>query len=232
MIHAVLFDAVGTLFDVAEPVGETYARFAAEEEISAEPHALDVAFRDAFTGSTPLAFPNASADEVPSLERAWWRRLVFEAFARAHIEASASALDRAFARVFEHYATAGAWRVHADVKPVLHRLRQMGVRSGIVSNFDSRLRKLLEVLDLAPALHAVVLSSECGFAKPDRRIFDAALAVVGTSAPATLYVGDSEELDRRAASEAGLAALRIDRTGLPSATVITHLDQVVERCSS
>ena len=229
MIRTVLFDAVGTLFAVAEPVGETYARFARRESVSAEPRALDDAFRAAFAGSTPLAFPHAPAAELPSLERAWWKRLVFDAFARARIDASPAALDRAFAGVFEHYATAAAWRTYADVKPVLNRLRDRGLRLGVVSNFDARLRRLLEALDLAPAFHAAVLSSECGFAKPDRRIFEAALCAIGTPAAATLHVGDSEALDRRAATEAGLAALRLDRGGMSSAAVITHLDQIVDR---
>ncbi|HSD10396.1 MAG TPA: HAD family hydrolase, partial [Candidatus Binatia bacterium] len=136
--RAVLFDAVGTLFDVAEPVGETYARFAESEGVSAEPRALDDAFRAAFAGSTPLAFPHAPAAELPSLERAWWRRLVYDAFARARIDAPPAALDRAFAGVFEHYATAAAWRVYPDVKPVLHSLRERGLRLAVVSNFDTR----------------------------------------------------------------------------------------------
>lgn len=228
MIRAILFDAVGTLFEVADPVGETYARFAKSERVSAEPRALDDAFRAAFAASTPLAFPHARAAELPSLERAWWKRVVFDAFARAHIDAPAAALERAFTGIFEHYARAAAWRVYADVEPALYRLRDRGLRLAVVSNFDARLRGLLDRLGLAPAFHAAVLSSECGFAKPDRRIFEAALCALGTSASATLHVGDSERLDRRAATEAGLAALRLDRSGMPSTTVITRLDQAVD----
>jgi putative hydrolase of the HAD superfamily len=228
MISAVLFDAAGTLFDIAEPVGETYARFAQREGILAEPRTLDDAFRAAFTGSTPLAFPHADAAELPSLERAWWKRLVFDAFARAHIEAPQAALDRAFAEVFEHYATAAAWRTYADTKPVLRRLRDRGLRLGVVSNFDARLRRLLDALGLAPAFDAVVLSSECGAAKPDRRIFEAALRALRSPATAALHVGDSEPLDRLAATEAGLAAVRLDRGGVASADVVTQLDQILE----
>src|SRR5262249_18502473 len=94
MIRTVLFDAAGTLFDVAEPVGETYARFARREGVSAEPRALDDAFRAAFAGSPPLAFPHARTAELPSLERAWWKRLVFEAFSRARVDAPPAALGR------------------------------------------------------------------------------------------------------------------------------------------
>jgi putative hydrolase of the HAD superfamily len=229
MIRTVFFDAVGTLFDVAEPVGETYARFARRAGVAAEPRALDDAFHAAFAGSAPLAFPHAEAAELPSLERAWWKRLVFDAFARARIEASPAALDKAFAEVFEHYATASAWRTYGDTKPVLRRLRDRGLQLGVVSNFDARLRRLLEALDLAPAFDAVVLSSECGAAKPDRRIFEAALRALRSPASTALHVGDSEPLDRRGAAEAGLAALRLDRGGVTNADVIIRLDQILER---
>jgi putative hydrolase of the HAD superfamily len=229
MIRTVLFDAAGTLFDVAEPVGQTYARFARHEGVSAEPRALDDAFRAAFARSPPLAFPHTQRAELPSLERAWWKRLVFDTFARARIEASPAALDRAFAEVFEHYATAAAWRTYADVKPVLRQLRDRGLRLGVVSNFDARLRRLLEAFDLAPAFDAVVLSSECGAAKPDRRIFEEALGALGVPAAAALHVGDSEPLDRCAAAQAGLSAVRLDRSGVASADVVTELDQILER---
>src|SRR5207249_9274480 len=87
MIGAVLFDAAGTLFDVAEPVGETYARFAQREGILAEPRTLDDALRAPFAASPPLAFPHADAAELPLLERAPWKPLVLDALARALIEA-------------------------------------------------------------------------------------------------------------------------------------------------
>jgi putative hydrolase of the HAD superfamily len=229
MIRAVLFDAAGTLFDVAEPVGETYARFAGREGIAADPRALDDAFHAAFARSKPLAFPHAPAADLPSLERGWWKSLVFDAFERAGIDAPPEVLDRAFAEVFEHYASAAAWRTYADAKPVLRRLRDRGLRLGVVSNFDARLRRLLDALDLAPAFDAVVLSSECGAAKPDRRIFEAALHALHSPATAALHVGDSEELDRRGAAEAGLSAVRLDRGGVARPDVVTQLDQILER---
>src|SRR5205823_4585360 len=128
------------------------------------------------------------AADLPSLEREWWENLVVDAFALAGIDAPPAALDRAFAEVFEHYATAAAWRTYADAKPVLRRLRDRGLRLGVVSNFDGRLRRLLGALELAPAFDAVVLSSECGAAKPDRRIFEAALRALSSPAAAALHV--------------------------------------------
>ena len=229
MIRTVLFDAAGTLFDVARARRGDLRTIRAPEGSSAEPLVLDDAFRAAFAASTPLAFPHAPAGELASLERAWWRRLVFDAFARARVDTSPVALDSAFAGVFEHYATAAAWRTYADVKPVLRRLRDRGLRLGVVSNFDGRLRRLLDALGLASAFDAVVLSSECGFAKPDRRIFEAALCAIAS--PGRRHAARRRLRATRPSrrTEAGLAALQLDRRGVSSAAVITHLDQLVDR---
>jgi FMN phosphatase YigB (HAD superfamily) len=47
VIESVLVDAAGTLFETAEPVGETCARFARDEGMSVDAGALDRAFRAA-----------------------------------------------------------------------------------------------------------------------------------------------------------------------------------------
>jgi putative hydrolase of the HAD superfamily len=226
VIRCVFFDAAGTLLEVAEPVGETYARFARREGLTADPAALERSFRAALAGSPPLAFPDASPAGRRERERAWWRRVVITAFERAGVEGRASSIERAFRAVFAHFATPQAWYVFPDVGPALERLRALGLGAAVVSNFDGRLRRLLEALDLSAAFDAVVLSSECGFAKPDPRIFVAALEATGCRAGETLHVGDSERLDRRAARAAGLAALRLDRGGARTPHTITGLAEL------
>jgi len=228
VIRCVFFDAAGTLLEVAEPVGKTYARFARRHGVAAEPAALERGFRTAFAESPPLAFPDSSPAELRKRERAWWRQVVGSAFEQAGVEGRTSSVERVFRAVFAHYATPRAWRVFPDVRPTLDRLRALGLRIAVVSNFDGRLRGLLEALDLAGAFAAVVLSSECGFAKPDPRIFASALEATGSRAGETLHVGDSERLDLRAARAAGLAALRLDRGGGSGPDTITSLAEVAE----
>jgi len=229
LIRTVFFDAAGTLLALREPVGETYARFARREGIVAEAKALENGFRRGFGRAEPLAFPPAAPAKIRSLEREWWRRRVCDAFRSAGVDPSRRAAARAFAAVYEHFATRAAWRLYADVRPVLRVLRGRGLRLAVVSNFDTRLLRLLEGFGIAPSFDAVVLSSTAGFAKPDPRLFGAALAAVHGGAPTTLHVGDSERLDRRAAHAAGLHALRLDRGGRPARHVITSLEELPER---
>ena len=229
MIETVFFDAAGTLIEVAEPVGETYARAARAEGVAVESIALDVAFRAVFVAAPPLAFPSSAPGALRHLEREWWRERVLDTFARAGVVGQADRLDRAFRTAFDHFAHGSAWRVFADVGPALRTLRGRGLGLAVVSNFDSRLRAVLRELGLAGDLDAVVVSSECGAAKPDRRIFTEALRATGARAESTLHVGDSLEHDVGGARAAGLAALRIDRSRPAAGGTIASLAEVADR---
>jgi putative hydrolase of the HAD superfamily len=230
VIRAVSFDAAGTLLAVREPVGETYARFARREGILAAADALEDGFQRAFRrAEPPLAFPRASPQRTRALEREWWWRRVSDAFRAAGVDPSRRAVARTFAAVFEHFASRAAWRLFTDVKPALRRLRARGLRLAVVSNFDTRLLALLEGFGVSSSFDAVVLSSTVGFAKPDPRLFTAAVRALRVAAAAALHVGDSERLDRRAARAAGLRALRLDRGGQSTRHVIASLEELPDR---
>jgi putative hydrolase of the HAD superfamily len=216
LIDTVFFDASGTLIEVAEPVGETYARFARAEGAVVSRDALSAAFKAAFAAAPPLAFPVSSKTTTRRRERAWWRARVAETFARAGVGLPRAAFERAFSAAFDHFARGSAWRVFDDVRPTLAELRRRGVRAAVVSNFDSRLRAVLAAHGLAEAFDALVLSTECGFAKPDPRIFAHALRACGASASTTLHVGDSRPVDVEGARRAGIRAVCIDRSRPPA----------------
>lgn len=77
-------------------------------------------------------------------------------------------------------------------------------RIGVVSNFYGNVEVILAAAGFAPLLTVVADSTHVGAMKPDRRIFDYALAALGTAPAATLHVGDSLERDVRAAKALGL----------------------------
>jgi putative hydrolase of the HAD superfamily len=210
VVRAVTLDAAGTLFDVAEPVGATYARIAAAHGIALDAGAVERGFRVAFAGAPPLAFPGASPVRLADHERAWWYTVVRAAFGRA---GGSPAFDPCFAELYTHYARPDAWRVHADVPDALRALRTRGLRLGVVSNFDGRLPGLMAGLGLAPLVDAVTHSSLAGAAKPDPAIFHAALTRLGVAPPEALHVGDDPRADVEGARAAGMHALLVDRTG-------------------
>ena len=107
------------------------------------------------------------------------------------------------------------WDVPIDgAAECLTRLRDAGVRVGVVSNADGRVEAALQRAGLAPLLEVIVDSGVVGVAKPDPRIFDHALEPLGLRAERTWYVGDTVAYDAAAAEAAGLVAWIVDHRGL------------------
>ena len=61
----------------------------------------------------------------------------------------------------------------------------------LISNWDPSCRSVLEQNGLTPYLDPILVSSEVGVEKPDRRIFEKALELSGEDPRECLYVGDN-----------------------------------------
>src|SRR5207247_2122904 len=122
-LEAVMLDAVGTLIAVAEPIGRTYARFAAQHGIALAPDEVERRFDEALADAPPLAFPGVDAARLAERERAWWSAVVRRAFGPA---AERPSFDRCFAELFAHYGRPEAWRVFPEVPEALRLLRHGG----------------------------------------------------------------------------------------------------------
>ncbi len=228
-IQAITFDAVGTLIRVAEPVGETYARFAHNLGATLSPRALDEGFRGVFAHMPPMAFPGL--DEVKRLraERGWWhalvQRVVRHAGSLPDFEADFEAY---FDALFSHYASGAAWRAYPEAHQALRSARGRGLRVGVVSNFDSRLPSILRELGFESLVDTVVYSTRCGAAKPDGRIFRHALEALGATADTALHVGDSLDADYHGASAAGMRAVHLHRGDSPAGGTVPTVKHLGE----
>ncbi len=109
----------------------------------------------------------------------------------------------------------GALRFEAypEVLAVLRALRARGVRVAVVSDWDCTLAEHLSRLGLGECVDAVVVSAVVGVAKPDRRLFTAALTSLGVTPGAALACGDDPARDLAGARAAGIRAVLIDRHG-------------------
>jgi putative hydrolase of the HAD superfamily len=206
---AVLFDAAGTLIELREPVGKTYARVAREHGVAVPPNKLEAAFRGAFSAAPAMVFPGASIEEVPRLEKAWWRRVVLNTFRAADPPATFPDFDRFFESLFDVMGRPQTWREVPGARSLLLRLRSLRWATAIVSNFDRRLPNILQGLALAELFDAVVLCSDVGAAKPETAIFHRALEQLQVPASRAVVVGDDEELDIEGARAAGLRAIDV-----------------------
>jgi putative hydrolase of the HAD superfamily len=136
----------------------------------------------------------------------------------------------AVAAAFEAFGRGAAWRLSAGARETLAGLRARRVHVAMVSNYDSRLHRVVEELGLAPLLEEVLASSEVGWAKPSPRIYAAALGRLGVAPGEALMVGDRPREDVEGARAAGLRSLLYDpgcaRSGRE---VIRDLRQVLAR---
>jgi putative hydrolase of the HAD superfamily len=230
-ILAVVFDAVGTLLVPGESVGETYARLARAHGVTLPASRLEDSFTRVLAAAPPNVHPGAPLGVAAERERGWWRERVRETFRAADGMARFDDFEAFFARLWCHYAEAPAWRLCAGVRQCLDGLAARGLRLGVLSNFDQRLRRLLQSLGLAERFEVVTLPADAGAAKPERAIFDACLGRLGLPAERVLYVGDHAVRDVAAAEQAGWLALDAsalpDLSALPAA--LDRLEQELHR---
>jgi putative hydrolase of the HAD superfamily len=230
LIRAVFFDAAGTLFEAREPIGRTYAGVARQFGLDAREDAVDASFRHAFGAAPGLAFgPGHGHDELRRLEREWWRHRVGETFAPL---GKFPDFDGYFDALFAHFADPGHWMADLEAAPVLQRLKNDGLKLGVISNFDFRLYRILEGLDLSRYFDSITISSEAGYAKPRREVYDAALARAGVAARDAMHVGDSEHLDFAPAAALGMAAVLVDReTGQTAPSIASRTARICSLAS-
>src|SRR6185295_13509565 len=91
---------------------------------------------------------------------------------------------------------------------VCEALKVRGAATGIITNGFKRVQEpRFRASPLSKHIDLLVISEECGYTKPDRRIFDHALERAGHGDPGTvLFVGDRLESDIQGAANAGLAS--------------------------
>lgn len=100
-------------------------------------------------------------------------------------------------------------RIERNLKETLTRLKDLGLKLGIVSNtFVNRasLEKHLQKLGILDFFSIRLYSYEVGLRKPDARIFRIAAEKVGEALENILFVGDRIDKDIRPALKSGMAA--------------------------
>jgi putative hydrolase of the HAD superfamily len=165
-------------------------------------------FSICFDDAPPLAFPGAATAEIEPLERQWWKRLVAQIF---EPWGEFAQFDDYFDELFAYYADADAWLLYPEVVETLAALKQRGLILAVISNFDSRLVRILDGLNVGASFAQIFVSSAVGYAKPQARIFDIALTRFGLIPGQALHIGDSETNDLAGARNAGVRALLVDR---------------------
>ena len=207
MTRAIFFDAVGTLFYLTKSVGDHYALVASEVGLKLDPATFDRAFFSAWK-QMPARFAIEGPREND--DKDWWRELVDLVLDLVAPDLDEIDRDNFFEVAYEHFAEAGVWKLYPEVVDVLEKLRPR-FRLAIISNFDGRLRMILEQLGISKFFPRVFISSEIGADKPDPLIYLRAVTFLGVEPKEALHVGDDPERDWKGAGAAGLSIFQLDR---------------------
>ena len=207
MIKAIFFDAVGTLFSLTNTVGDHYAYVGREVGLDLDAQNLERAFHAAWK-----QMPQRAAIDRPreNDDKGWWRGLVYLVLDQIAPSLSEFDRDNFFEIAYEHFAEAGVWEIYPEVPGVLEQL-QRRFQLAVISNFDGRLRFILQHLGISKFFSHVFISSELGADKPDPEIYRRALKLIDRKPTEVLHVGDDSQRDWEAASAAGLSVFRLDR---------------------
>src|SRR5205085_7798981 len=174
------------LFQLTKTVGDHYAYVGNQIGLDLDERRLERAFHVAWR-----QMPQRAAIVGPreNDDKGWWRELVDRVLDQVAPSLSELDHDNFFEIAYEHFAEAGVWELYPDVPEVLKEL-QPHFQLAVVSNFDGRLRFVLQHLGISKFFSDVFISSELGADKPDPEIFWRAVRLMKLQPDQVLHVGD------------------------------------------
>ncbi|MES2641417.1 MAG: HAD-IA family hydrolase [Myxococcota bacterium] len=193
-VKALFVDAAGTLLRPREPIGMTYTRFARARGHVADPVQVEHRFRIAMKGAGRLRQRGDGRD--------FWARIVADSVGVDD--------NRLFEDLYDWYGHPKAWWIDTEALEVLGKIARQGVRLGIISNWDRRLRTLYQRFALERMFTVLICSAELGVEKPDPWIFKIACRTAGVSPRQAIHIGDDPEKDVAGANRAGLVGMLYD----------------------
>lgn len=103
-----------------------------------------------------------------------------------------------------------SWQPFHDTRPALERARAAGLKLAIISNSD---RDLIahSLKHIGVHFDEVIVAEDCGAYKPDRRVFDSALAQIGEAPERILHVAFGFKYDIGPAQQLGWKTAWVNR---------------------
>jgi putative hydrolase of the HAD superfamily len=205
----VLLDGLGTLVALEPPWPALVARLRETRGVELVPADAERAFRAEMAYYRAHHHEGRDADTLEDLRRRCGE--VLHAELPAAVGEALSVADLTVAMLKALHFTA-----YPDAPVALTGLRERGVALVVVSNWDVSLPAVLREVGLEEMVDVVVTSAQVASPKPDRAIFDAALALMGVLPDRAVHVGDSIEHDVHGALSAGIRPVLLRREGAES----------------
>ncbi|KAL7891489.1 hypothetical protein AOLI_G00009650 [Acnodon oligacanthus] len=209
-VRWVLWDVKDTLLKVRRSVGEQYCREAEHAGLKLPPLQVEAAFRQAYRQHSRL-YPNYGLTQGMN-GQAWWTGVVKSTFSQCGVQ-DPILLDTIARNLFQNFCGPENWEVFPDSDSALKSCTALGMKQGVVSNFDSRLEGVLRGCGLLTHFSFLLTSEGAGVAKPDITIFIQALQKCGLPAKNVAHVGDHYINDYLTSRSLGIRGYLLDRHG-------------------
>lgn len=207
----VCFDATGTLIETSATVGDVYHSVALLHGIDLPAWRLQDAFVRVMRGAPPRGLEGDTFESRCRNEIEWWSERIRQTFQATDSTARFADFQRFARALFDTYAEPDAWRARPGIPQALSKLCAAGCPMAVASNFDHRLLKILEHLDLAKFFEHIEIPALHGRAKPDRAVFVALGEAMRRPVESLVYVGDDNETTLTAISGHGLRVVDVRR---------------------
>ena len=204
---AVFFDVGETLVHPHPTFPDLFSRVLVREGHDVDPQTIRERIHVVSDRFAHAAETNELWTTTPERSRAFWHDVYGIFFRELGISVTNGLIDT----VYAEFTDLANYALFEDVVPVLERLRNEGMRLGIISNFEEWLERLLEQLGVTAYFDVRVISGVEGMEKPDPRIFELAMSRAGVIAAGSVYVGDDPRMDVEPAAALGMLPVLIDR---------------------
>ncbi|ODO05797.1 hypothetical protein I350_04858 [Cryptococcus amylolentus CBS 6273] len=254
-VRLVLFDVFDTLCTPRLPVHEQYYDEGIKGGISPDhisPLRVRSAFKPAFK-KVDASWPLYGKYTTPPLTpEEWWGKIIYETYLEAGAPPAEleKKMDDILPNLLARFESDVGYKLFPETIESLQALKAMGVKTGIVSNADPRIRKssffsikTLRSLDiLSHITNTPTLSWDVDASKPSLEIYQSACRMAGEElGEGVIMVGDELKADYQGSINAGLEGRLIRRPGewsdgaqrqavedLESVNVITSLTDLVK----
>lgn len=206
MIEAVFFDAGETILSPRPSWSELSAQVLQKRGHDVAVDSMRSAFRHTAQHFTRAADEGRTFSTSPGESKRFWTTLYVDLldFLGIHDEEAPEIL-------YETFSDPENYDLFPDARPTLDELKGRGLRLGVISNFESWLRLLLDRLEVRGLFDVLAISGELGWEKPDPRIFKWAMEEAGVDAAASVHIGDSPHFDPAPAAALGMHGVLLDR---------------------
>lgn len=210
MTKAVFFDLYNTLVHFDPPPEVQQAQACRELGLMTEPESFRRAFPTAaeflIKENSRLPISRRSREEQDRFWVDYELTLLRAAGVEATLELAARVLKRV--RGFKSRPV-----FYEDAPPTLSRLRQRGLKLGLVSNLNCTLEEFCRGLEVKRFFDFTLISYEVGIEKPHPEIFHLALRMAQVEPGEAIHVGDQYLADVVGARRAGIKPILLDREG-------------------